>query len=110
MPALKLDDSFGYVEVEITTAGGMPGQPPVRLDAWEGWNHYIGLTVTHADDAVALGVAWCTWLAERGLVVSHGAAFRVADALKAAIDEAKKNDPASTSAASNASTGSPSSA
>lgn len=91
MTKLELPDGFGVVEVEVN------GRPPVRLDAWHGWNHYATLSRTHGADAVALGDAWCAWLAGQGLAVSHGAAFKVADALHAEVERGKGPGPCSAS-------------
>jgi hypothetical protein len=107
MPPITLDDGDGYADVEVRTAAG---PLRARLDLYEANNAYAALERRHAGDAVALGAAWADWLAGKGLAgLSHGAAFRVADHVFAAVEEFKKKGPASLYVDSPGSTGSPSS-
>ena len=96
MSALTLDDADGYAQVEVRTAGGPLS---ARLDLYEAINTYTALAARHPDDAVALGAAWCDWLAGKGLPgLSHGAAFRLADHVAAEVEAFKKKGHGSPSA------------
>lgn len=92
MARLKLDPSFGFVEVEV-------GGQPVKLDVWEAYNTYAGIRQRHGDDAVQILQEFADWLGLKGLPgLSHGAANAVAGALIEELAAAKKADPCSTSA------------
>lgn len=93
---LSLDDTFGFLQVEVRHGNATPSA--AALDVWEAFNTYAQLRAKF-EDAVELGAAWCEWLATRGLPeLSHGAAFKVADALAAEVERAKKADTGSASA------------
>ena len=109
MPAMTIDETDGYLELEFTHKGSEP--VTVNLDIFEANNVYAALTAEHPD-LVEQGAAWVTWLMDKGAPrLSHGAAFAVATKLMDLADEfaKKKLGYASESADSPASTGSPSS-
>lgn len=92
---MTIDESDGYLELTVRTPGG---NASARLDLYEAHNTYVQIA-SETDDAVVVGNKWCEWLTRQGLPsLSHGAGFRVAEAVTAAIGEFKKKDGYSTSA------------
>jgi hypothetical protein len=86
---LTLDETDGFLE--ITTKPAHEGAEPqtVHLDVFLANNIFAALCEEHGD-SVERGAAWVKWLAERGLNVSHGTAYRIAQALMEAVSAFKK--------------------
>ena len=96
MSVFQIDADEGFTDVQVATP---EGTATARIDVFEGRNAYAALLIKHPDDAVALGAAWCDWLAGKGLPgLSHGAAFRLADHVSAEVEAYKKKGPGSPSA------------
>lgn len=98
---VQIDETDGFVLVEVRTSAGPAS---AKLDVYEAYNSYLDLSaqVPEATDgarALAVGRAWCDWLAGAGLPgLSHMAAFKVFDALAAHVAACKKKDTSSGSA------------
>lgn len=78
---MPIDEGFLTVKV---------GEIAVSIDVYKANNTYVALRDEHVD-TVALGNAWCAWLAETGLPgLSHHTGFKIADAVGARVDELRK--------------------
>lgn len=97
----ELDEDDGYLEVAVGKG------PPVRLDLYRAHNTFYALDQEHHEDNVALAEEWCKWLHTQGLpMLSHGAAFKLADAVAERVVGLKKSpDSTSPSADSSGPTG-----
>lgn len=85
MPTYNDDD--GYFEVVVEREGGQT--EPVYLDLHEAYSTHLQFCEEHQTDA-ALGAAWTTWLAQKGIDLSHLNAFRLAQDVIAAVQAFKK--------------------
>ncbi len=107
---LALDEAEGYLKIDVIPLAPGADGGTIYLDLFAANNAYAGLCESE-DDAHARGEAWCKWLATKGLNLSHGTAFRVAEAVMREVGEFKKKfgvGAPSETPASPASTASPS--